>query len=167
MTQCQNVRLRSFRTKDLPAVQKLIFRTIDVSYAKTYSPSAMGHFRNHHADEEILGDAQQGYMVILEKCEEVIGTGTLINGKITRMYVAPENQGRGFGRQIVNLLEQHAKTQGLESIFLYSSVVAKPFYESLGYHIEAEKSAQMQDGEHLEYFEMTKHLEHSLPGPNG
>ena len=163
MTQHQDARLRPFQPTDLPVVQELIFRTIDASYAKSYGPSAIEHFKDHHTDEEILDDARRGHLVVLEVDEIILGTGTLVDGKITRVYVAPEDQGRGFGRQIMNLLDQHAKSQGLDSILLYSSVVAKPFYESLGYRIEAQKSVQMEDGEHLEYFHMVKCLKEN-PG---
>ena len=167
MVEHENVRLREFRPMDLPAVQKLILKTTDVSYAKTYPPSAIDHFKEHHTDEKILGDAKEGYMVVLECDGRIVGTGTLIDGKITRVYVKPADQGYGLGSRIMNLLEQHARGEGLESVFIYSSVVAKRFYESLGYCIEARKSAEMEDGGQLEYFEMVKYLRDNLAGLNG
>ncbi len=155
--------LREFRRSDLLSVQELILRTIDISLANVYPPSAIRHFKAHHADEEILADAQEGYTVVLERDGIIIGTGTLVGKKVTRAYVAPELQGQGLGKRIMSLLEERAEADGLENLFLYSSVTAKRFYESLGYGIEAEKSDEMEDGKHLEYLEMIKHLK-GVPG---
>ncbi len=158
MTEHQSISLREFRPSDLAAVQELISKTFEASNAIVYPPSVIRHFKKHHASAEILRDAKQGYMVVLEYNGTIVGTGTLISGKITRVYVKPASQGCGLGRRIMNLLEQHAIDEGLESVFVYSHVAAKKFYESLGYRIKAEKSAEMEDGEQLEYFEMVKYL---------
>lgn len=159
----KNIRLREFRPADLAPVQEFLFKTIDVSYTKVYSPSAIQHFKDHHTTEEILHDAKEGYLVVLESDDGIIGTGTLLGNKVTRVYVKPEDRRCGFGKRIMNVLEQHARHNGLRTVLLYSSVVAKPFYESLGYRIEAQKSVQMEDGEHLEYFHMVKCLKEN-PG---
>ncbi len=90
-----------------------------------------------------------------------------MDGKITRVYVNPPDQGRGLRKRIMDLLEQRANADGREQLFLYSSTVARRFYELLGYRIEAEEFAEMEDGEYLEYIEMIKCLKGNPPGTDG
>lgn len=159
MTTQQNMTLRAFRPADLQAVRDLVAKTIDVSFASVYAPSAIRHFKQHHSDKEILDDAAGGYAVVLERGGEVVGTGALTaEGKVTRVYVRPDLQGRGLGRRIMAHLERRARSRGHQSVFLNASLVAKPFYEALGYRLRAAKSATTEDGEKLDYFEMDKPL---------
>jgi hypothetical protein len=55
-------------------------------------------------------------------------------------------------------LEEKARTDGLDTVILSASLVAKRFYNSLGYRTLSAKSAIMEDGEKLDYFEMAKQL---------
>ena len=158
MTNIENIKVREFQPDDLPAVLEMIYRTIDISFAGVYPPSAWEHFKEHHSPKEILRDASEGETIVLEENDSIIATGTLVNGKITRVYVDAPQQGSGLGKRIMKILEQRAKDTGLQSLFLYSSTVAKPFYLGIGYRIEAGKAATMPDGELLEYIEMKKSL---------
>jgi GNAT superfamily N-acetyltransferase len=159
MTRQPNITLREFRPADLLPVRKLLLETIHVSFAGVYAPSAVRHFTRHHEPEEILTDAKGGFMILLESDGHIVATGTLTGeGKITRVYVRPDLQGRGLGKRIMARLEQHARDQGRQSVFLYSSLVAKRFYESLGYRLRAAKTATMDDDERLDYFEMDKSM---------
>ena len=151
--------MRQFRPADLQAVRDLVLGTIDVSFAGVYAPSAIRHFKRHHEVEEILADAAGGYTVVLQRDGEVVATGTLTGaGKITRVYVRADLQGRGLGKRIMAHLERQAAARGHQSVFLSASLVAKRFYESLGYRLREAKSATMEDGEKLDYFEMDKPL---------
>jgi len=158
MTTHQRMTLRKFRPADLPAVQRVLVTTMDVSFAGVYPPSAIAHLRTHAQPEEILADAQAGYTAVLESDGRIIATGTLTDGKVKRVYVDPEHQGCGLGRRIMAHLERRARAEGLKSVFLYSTTVAKAFYESLGYTVGAAKFGTMEDGARLDYFEMTKDL---------
>lgn len=60
-------------------------------------------------------------------------------GQIRYMAVASGQQGKGYGKHILNALEEKAKEMGLISIELQARENAKAFYERHGYH-EKEKS---------------------------
>ena len=158
MTEPDNIKFREFRPGDLPVVYELLMKTADISFQGVYAPSAIRHCKEHNAREQILADAREGYTVVLESDGRIIGTGTLVDDKIARVYVNPPDQGCGLGKRIMDLLEQRARADSREQLFLHSTIVAKRFYESLGYHIEAEKSSEMEDGQPLKYFDMVKHL---------
>ena len=158
MTTIENTTLREFRPADLPAVRELLLETMHVSYAGIYAPSAIRHFTRHHEPKNILTDAQEGLAVVLERDGQIVGTGALVGDKITRVYVRPDLQRRGLGKRIMAGLEEHARAEGRRSVFLNASIPARRFYEAAGYRLVAAKTATMDDGERLDYFEMDKDL---------
>ncbi len=133
-------------------------RTIDVSYKDVYPPGAAEHFKEHHSPQEILSDWEQGYTIVLECDGCIVATGTLVDGKVTRVYVDPERQRCGLGKRVMRNLEQHALAIACERVFLNASIPTREFYGSLGYKLETEKAAAMEDGEKLVYFDMVKCL---------
>ncbi|MGZ6269858.1 MAG: GNAT family N-acetyltransferase, partial [Candidatus Limnocylindrales bacterium] len=57
-------------------------------------------------------------------------------GEIKRMYVRPEYRGSGFGRQILEHLAEHARTQGVGLLRLETGIhqrEAIALYERLGF----------------------------------
>lgn len=159
MTTQDNMTFREFRPADAAAVHGLVLRTVEVSFAAVYAPSAIEHFRHHHEEQEILADAAGGCAVVVECGGRMVATGTLTGaGEIKRVYVHPDIQGRGLGRRIMAELERRGRQRGLARVFLHASLVARPFYEALGYRLLAAKTATMPDGAPLDYFEMDKPL---------
>lgn len=159
MTTDLDTTLREFRPADLAAVRELLLETVHVSYAGIYPPSAIRHFAQHHEAEQIVADAAGGFAVVVERDGQIVGTGTLTGeGKVARVYVRPDVQGRGLGRQIMARLEEQARAAGMGRVFLFASIPARRFYEALGYRLVEAKTATMEDGEKLDYFEMDKDL---------
>lgn len=58
-------------------------------------------------------------------------------GQVRFMAVHPAWQGRGVGRQVLEHLEKAARTQGLQEVVLHAREQAVPFYQRLGYAVEA------------------------------
>lgn len=61
-----------------------------------------------------------------------VGTGSLSGNHITRVYVLPEYQGRGYGTFIIRQLENEIKKTYKSSV-LDASLPAVMLYEKLGY----------------------------------
>ena len=53
--------------------------------------------------------------------------------RLRQMAVNPDLQGRGVGRQLVERAEQLAREHGCRRMELHARMVARPFYERLGY----------------------------------
>jgi GNAT superfamily N-acetyltransferase len=150
--------LRQFRAEDLAAVTALVRRTIDLSYAGIYPPLAIAHFHEHHTDEEITSNAEQGYTVVAERNGRIVATGTLVGDDVRRVYVEQAWQGRGLGRAIMEELEGRAAEQGAEEVQVYASLPAKPFYEQLGYVVVEEGARDCGEGQTLRWFHMSKRI---------
>ena len=83
-------KIRKFKSSDLDTVRDLIHKTIDINYPSVYSDEAIKYFKDYHNNKNILKAAKEGYTVVLEKDNRLIGTATLIDGYITRVFVNPE-----------------------------------------------------------------------------
>jgi predicted GNAT family N-acyltransferase len=55
------------------------------------------------------------------------------SGQIGRMAVLSSFRSKGLGRQIMKVLIEIAKSNGISSLILHSQVSAIPFYEKLGF----------------------------------
>jgi len=150
--------LRPFQAADLEALHALVARTIETSYAGVYGRSAIDHFHSHHSAEQIGKDAEAGFTLVAERAGRLVGTGTVVEEHIGRMYVDPEHQGRGLGRRILAALEQRARDAGRESVYLGASLPARTFYERLGYTLVREDAHEFADGTRLVWFRMIKRL---------
>ncbi len=58
-------------------------------------------------------------------------------GQVRFMAVAPAWQGRGLGRELLHYLEEAACQQRYTQLLLHAREAAVPFYEQLGYVVQA------------------------------
>jgi len=95
--------------------------------AKWLSNKTVQHFVSWLANED-------NYCVIAEVRGLLSGVGLLQrSGEIVLFYLDPSAQRQGIGKAIHSALEEKAKTWGLPKLKLDSTLLACPFYESLGY----------------------------------
>ncbi len=158
MAEPNDIKIRKFVKTDLDTVKNLIHHTIDVSYAEIYPPNAVRYFKKFHSDPWILKGAREGYMIIAEKEGQIIGTGTIKGNYVLRVFVDPKIHRQSYGKRIMSMLEQKAKTDGLTEIIMDVSLPSKIFYERLGYHIIEEASIDVSDGQNLDYYKAKKSL---------
>ncbi|MCW6667000.1 GNAT family N-acetyltransferase [Aerococcaceae bacterium NML160702] len=70
--------------------------------------------------------------------KEPVATGRFVQesdemARLTRIATLAHARGKGYGRQIIQALEQYAQTEGIRRIVIHSELTAKTFYELLGY----------------------------------
>ena len=159
MTPSENIPIRAFAKADLEAVKRLIDETIDSCYVGVYPPNAVQFFKEHHSCDRILEKAGKGYTVVLEDSRRIVGTGTLLGDHVSRVFVAPDAQGRGYGKAIMGALEDRARADGVAMIELSASLPSTRFYERLGYELYEEASIDVGDGETLDFWRARKPLQ--------
>jgi len=74
---------------------------------------------------------------------ECVGTARLIAlpgniGKIGRMAVLQTYRRQGLGRQLLNVLLESCKSQGVAQLELHAQLLAIPFYEQFGFIAQGE-----------------------------
>ena len=149
------IRIREFQISDLQEVFDLIWDTVNTCYPAVYSPEAITYWEDIHTKEKIQNDAKTGCVLVLRKNDVIIATGTLVNDRIGRVYVEPKEQGKGFGKLIMQKLQEKAKENGLRKVILHASLVSKKFYDSLGYETIRATFLEVK-GKKLDYFDMEK-----------
>ncbi len=150
--------IREFRSTDLPALQSLIHRTITVCYPGHYCPEAVRFFVNYHDEETILRDAEQGRIMVLDRAGRLLGTGALVGEEIKRVFVDPMFQKQGFGRRIMQHLEEAAARHGVRTVRLDAPLPSKAFYDKLGYTTIETAFLPVENGRRLDFFKMQKIL---------
>ncbi len=151
-----SINLREFRREDLQAVKRLIQKTIDISYHDVYPEEAIEYFKDYHSEEPILSDARDGYTIVLEFYEKIIGTGTLLYANIRRVFIDPSYQHKGFEKLVMHKLEERALAKGISTLDLSASLVSKRFYDSLGYVTQKGDYIPVRNNQQLIYHAMIK-----------
>lgn len=68
----------------------------------------------------------------MDELQNVVGTVTIKDNEICRLFVLPEYQGQGYGRELLDYAE-HCISQEHKQIVLDASLPAKGIYQKRGY----------------------------------
>ena len=155
--------------KYIPATQehteqivKLVQDTIKAIYPNYYPQEVVDFFCEHHCRENIVRDINCGNVGVLVVDHQVVGTGSHEENHITRVYVSPEYQGKGYGSFIIGELENVIRSS-YDKVCLDASLPASHLYEKLGYQTIRHGREQVEHGVVLVYEVMEKRLrEHAV-----
>jgi len=150
--------VREFRRADLAALKALVHKTIATCYPSHYCVEAVRFFIAYHEEAAILRDAEIGRTLVLDKAGRILGTGTIVEDEIKRVFVDPTFQKQGFGRLIMQQLEEAAARRKVGAVRLDASLPSKTFYDRLGYATIEPAFLPVENGRRLEFFKMRKTL---------
>jgi putative acetyltransferase len=119
-----------------PAAQTLI-AALNTELSSIYPEQGATHFR---LDPEEVADGQ-GAFLVATRAAKPVGCGAVRRidartGEIKRMFVAPEERGKGLSRVLLNALESEARALGLSRLVLETGVrqlAALALYERAGF----------------------------------
>ena len=96
------MQIRKATTQDLECVRELTRETICQIYPKYYPAGAVQFFLNHHCDGKISADIRQGCVYLAEDpADGIVGTVTVKADEISRLFVLPEQQRKGYGQALL------------------------------------------------------------------
>ena len=110
-----------------------------------------------HSRENIAEDIEKGLVVALWAESHLLGTGSYKGNHITRVYVAPEFQGKGYGSYIMDCLEEEISKK-YDVVYLDASLPACQLYEKRGYQTVKHEKWPVDNGVVLVYEVMEKQL---------
>ena len=87
----------------------------------------------------------------------IVGTGCHKNNHITRVYIKPQYQGKGYGSNIMQCLEDEI-ARNYDSVNLDASLPACRLYEKRGYKTIKHENYEVGNGVILVYEIMEKHF---------
>ncbi len=124
--------------------------TIDSVYPKYYPAGAVQYFKNHHNDENIMSDIKEGLVYCLFENEKAVGTITIKENHINRLFVLPDFQGKCFGKELLNFAEKNI-FQNYNQIEVDASFPAKSIYLKRGYKEVDFIKVETENGDYLCY----------------
>lgn len=138
-----------------PQITKLVQETIASVYPKYYPKEVVDFFAGLHCEDAVRKDIRNGNirMLLVEGC--LAGTGSREGDHITRVYVSPSFQGKGYGTYIIKKLEEEIFSD-YGRIYLDASLPACHLYETLGYKTSYHDKWEVENGVILVYEVMEK-----------
>jgi N-acetylglutamate synthase-like GNAT family acetyltransferase len=109
--------------------------------------------------EQTADEAQHQHFAYFDNANELLGVGRLdlvdpLTTQIRFMAVADQQQGKGIGKVLMDEMESVSKEKGIQKIILHAREIALPFYQKLGYQLDAPS--------HLLFGEIQHFLMHKL-----
>lgn len=141
--------------EDLQAVYEVVQRTIKTVYPKYYPTEVVDFFCALHSKDAILKDIENGDVSVLRIDGEIIATGCFVENHITRVYVLPEHQKKGYGTFIVKKIEDQICDR-YDRAYLDASLPAAVLYEKLGFSTIKHEKHPVENGVILAYEVMEK-----------
>ena len=84
--------------KHLDIVSEITQQTISEIYPHYYPMGAVEFFKAHHKDSNILADIKKGIVYLLKYNDDFVGTVTIKDNEICRLFVLPKFQHKGYGK---------------------------------------------------------------------
>ncbi|MBO7394816.1 MAG: GNAT family N-acetyltransferase [Ruminococcus sp.] len=141
---------------DIGTVHEIVQSTIKAVYPHYYPNGAVDFFLAHHSREHISADIELGAVSLAFSDGRAVGTVTVIGDSINRLFVFPDEQGKGLGGELLRFAEAEvAKSYGTAR--LDSSLPAKQIYLKKGYMVIDSRTIEA-DGDFLCYDVMIKRV---------
>lgn len=138
-------------------IYNLVQNTIKTIYPKYYPQEVVDFFCNHHNMDNIIADIQNECTYILLENDFIFGTGSCVDNHISRLFVSPEYQGKGYGSYIMEQLEREINKR-YDSVEIDASLSACKLYENHGYITITHNNIEVENGKILVYEIMRKNL---------
>ena len=132
--------IRRFEPKDAEAVSAVVIKTIRISNVKDYPAELMEEVVKSMQPQNILERAGWTHFYVVEDGDKIIGCGAIgpywgkeDESSLFTIFVLPEYQGKGVGRQIIETLEKDEYFLRAKRIEIPSSITGCQFYRKFGY----------------------------------
>lgn len=138
-------------------VYDIVQRTIKEIYPKYYPREVVDFFCNHHSLDAIKKDVAEGRVSVLVVDNRIVGTGCFVGNHITRVYILPQYQGRGYGIFVMQTIETEI-AKNHSKVYLDASLPAAGLYQKLGYRTTQHERYPVENGVILAYEVMEKEI---------
>ena len=142
---------------DIKTVQYIVEVTIKDIYPHYYPSGAVEFFLQHHNEGNIVKDIDAGDVYLCFDSKRAVGTVTVKGNEICRLFVLPDAQGNGYGRDLLRFAE-NAVSAKYDAIVLDASLPAKAIYMKKGYVQTEYHAIHTPSGDYLCYDVMCKRI---------
>mgnify|MGYP001668327436 CR=1 FL=1 len=132
--------IRRFKKEDAKVVSDLIVKTLLITNAVDYGREYMQEYCENMTVEKVLECDRDTHFYVAVEDGKIVGcAGIGLNTQNTevselhKLFIDPEYQGRGIGKNILSVLEKDEYALNSKKITGTSSITAVDFYEKMGY----------------------------------
>lgn len=127
--------IRKAKQEDKESIWRVHVKAIRETCVSHYSQEVVQIWAGRLRPEKYEEAIRSNEFFVAEENGAVIGFGELdqVVGEIQGLYVSPDVARRGVGRKLLCTLEERARSFGLRSLHLTSSLNAISFYERAGF----------------------------------
>lgn len=125
--------IRPAHEQDADAISHLIIATLHTSNAQDYPAAVIAQVRQNFSPPAVRQLLSKRQVWVAQAAGEIVGTASLDGQVVRSVFVAPERQGQGVGRQLMAELERQALGAGITQLTVPSSLTAEGFYANLGF----------------------------------
>ena len=125
--------IRPARDGDAGAVSQVILSALRETNAKDYTSEIIARVEKSFSPAAVQELISKRKVFVAVLGQQIVGTASLDGKMIRSVFVAPNDQGRGIGRQLMAEVERAAREAGMTALLVPSSVTAEQFYAKLGF----------------------------------
>ena len=133
--------IRLIRDGEYRAVADMIGRALENSaFARFYPQGSIAYIKECLDEAGVKKRASWTHFYVVEESNEIVGCGaigpyydSLTESSLFSIFVDSKYQGMGYGKKIVETLEQDEYFKRAKRIEIPASMSAIPFYRKLGY----------------------------------
>jgi putative acetyltransferase len=153
------ITIREAKLSDLPSLQQLFVGTIETICKADYNDQQISVWTASIENKQRWLDIiENQYVLIAQERDGIIGFCSLDkNNYIDLFYVHKDKQGQGIARLLYNNIESEAIKFGQKELTSDVSITARPFFEKMGFAIQAEQTV-VRHGVELTNYKMKKRL---------
>lgn len=156
--------IRPMTGEDGPALRELFRQSIQQIASKHYDADAIAAWSASADDADFVTRLQHGLTLVALLHGEAVGFAQLQPAShIEMMYLSPQGSGLGIATLLCQHLEDEARIAGSKTLTTASSLAARRFFESMGFRVVAEETAQ-RNGVAINRLQMEKVLVASQAG---
>lgn len=153
--------IRRAEVPDLESILQITHDTILAIYSHYYAEGVVRFFLEHHSRENVLSDIKNGIVWLLEEDRCILGTVTIKESAVNRLFILPEYQSCGYGTQLMDFAEAKI-AEKFSRVHIDSSLAAKEMYLKREYKEKKTCRILANNDDILIYDEMEKQVKKAV-----
>lgn len=125
--------IRNAMNADASAISQMIIGTLRESNAQDYSSEIINQVEPSFSPQAILELLTRRQVLVATTERHIVATASLDRDVVRSVFVDPNHQGRGIGRELMARIQTIAMKDGITLLRVPSSITAEGFYASLGF----------------------------------
>ncbi len=160
--------IRPAHESDLAAIRDLAYAIWPDTYGNILSAAQLAYMLDSFYSPDALTDSlRKGHRYLLVETDVPVGFVAYQHGyegravtRIHKIYVLPQTQGTGIGRELISHVEALARSEEAQLLSLNVNRLNKAigFYEKMGFEIVARQDIAIGHGYLMEDYRMEKKL---------